>query len=229
MIELYYWPMLPGRGEIPRLALEQGGVPYVDVARRDGIKAVLDFTLQGTGPAPFAPPAIRHGDLVLGQTVAVSMYVGRMCGLVPADPGAAARTQQHLLSVMDVFSEAHDTHHPVSSRLTYEQQIDAAEAAAPHFRARLPGWIEYFERSLAVGGGVWLEGELSVADLGLYALQRGLQFAFPIAMAREQTPALAAHQARVAALPNIAAYTASERCLPFNRHGIFRDYAALDG
>lgn len=229
MIELYYWPTLPGRGEVPRLILEAGGVPYVDVARRDGARAVLDFTIRGTGPAPFAPPAIRHGDLVLGQTVAVSLYVGRLCGLVPDAPGPAARTHQHLLSVMDVFSEVHDTHHPVSGALTYEQQMDEAAAAAPHFRDRLPRWLGYFERSLAQGGGVWLEGALSVADVGLFALQRGLRFAFPIAMARAQPPALAAHQARVAALPRVAAYLASDRCLPFNRDGIFRDYAALDG
>ena len=31
--ELYYWPHIPGRGEFARLALEEGGADYVDVAR----------------------------------------------------------------------------------------------------------------------------------------------------------------------------------------------------
>jgi len=32
--ELYYWPEIQGRGEFVRLALEEGGADYVDVARR---------------------------------------------------------------------------------------------------------------------------------------------------------------------------------------------------
>ena len=32
--ELYYWPEIQGRGEFVRLALEEAGADYVDVARR---------------------------------------------------------------------------------------------------------------------------------------------------------------------------------------------------
>ena len=32
--ELYYWPMIQGRGEFVRLALEEAEAPYVDVARK---------------------------------------------------------------------------------------------------------------------------------------------------------------------------------------------------
>lgn len=32
--KLYYWPTLQGRGEFVRLALEQSGATYQDVARR---------------------------------------------------------------------------------------------------------------------------------------------------------------------------------------------------
>ena len=31
--ELFYWPVLQGRGELIRLFLEDAGIPYVDVAR----------------------------------------------------------------------------------------------------------------------------------------------------------------------------------------------------
>ncbi|MBO6686674.1 MAG: hypothetical protein JJ925_17405, partial [Parvibaculum sp.] len=31
--ELFYWPGIPGRGEYVRLALEEAGAPYIDVAR----------------------------------------------------------------------------------------------------------------------------------------------------------------------------------------------------
>ena len=34
--ELYYWPEIQGRGEFVRLALEEAGAGYVDVARGKG-------------------------------------------------------------------------------------------------------------------------------------------------------------------------------------------------
>ncbi len=36
MYELYYWPGLQGRGEFVRLALEDAGAAYDDVARKPG-------------------------------------------------------------------------------------------------------------------------------------------------------------------------------------------------
>src|ERR1700749_1588362 len=44
--ELYYWPNIQGRGEYVRLALEEAGADYVDVARRpgkNGMPAMLAF------------------------------------------------------------------------------------------------------------------------------------------------------------------------------------------
>src|ERR1700681_1419882 len=38
--ELYYWPTIQGRGECVRLALEEAGADYVDVARRPGRRGV---------------------------------------------------------------------------------------------------------------------------------------------------------------------------------------------
>jgi glutathione S-transferase len=32
--EFYYWPSIQGRGEFVRLALEEAGAEYIDVARR---------------------------------------------------------------------------------------------------------------------------------------------------------------------------------------------------
>ena len=55
--QLYYWPGIPGRGEFVRLALEDAGARYVDVARRRGGEAAMLRTL-GPGMA-FAPPVRR--------------------------------------------------------------------------------------------------------------------------------------------------------------------------
>ena len=34
--QLHYWPTIQGRGEFVRLALEEAGAAYADVARGDG-------------------------------------------------------------------------------------------------------------------------------------------------------------------------------------------------
>ena len=45
--ELYYWPTIQGRGEFVRLALEEAGAPYRDVARAAGrgagYRRLVDF------------------------------------------------------------------------------------------------------------------------------------------------------------------------------------------
>ena len=40
--ELYYWPTIQGRGECVRLALEDAGADYVDIARKPkGMTAMM--------------------------------------------------------------------------------------------------------------------------------------------------------------------------------------------
>ena len=65
----------------------------------------------------------------------------------------------------------------------------------------------------------------------MFQLIEGLHYAFPKSMARiaPTHPLLAALRERVAARPNIAAYLASKRRIPFNEEGIFRHYPELDG
>ena len=72
---------------------------------------------------------------------------------------------------------------------------------------------------------------VSDADLSLFQVIAGLRYAYPVAMARIEPdyPALTALHGTVAARPNVAAYLASERRIPFNEMGIFRHYPELDG
>ena len=63
---LYYWPMIQGRGEFVRLALEDAGVDYDDVARHgDGMSAMMRMMEANKGTPPFAPPFLKAGKLVL--------------------------------------------------------------------------------------------------------------------------------------------------------------------
>ena len=55
---LYYWPGIQGRGEFVRLALEEAGAAYVDVARGreedgQGVRALMALLKDREGaPAP---------------------------------------------------------------------------------------------------------------------------------------------------------------------------------
>src|SRR3954470_24430655 len=64
--ELYYWPDIQGRGEFVRLALEEAGADYADVARRRGGEDRLMASMNGKREKhpPFAPPFLKAGRLV---------------------------------------------------------------------------------------------------------------------------------------------------------------------
>jgi glutathione S-transferase len=71
---------------------------------------------------------------------------------------------------------------------------------------------------------------LTYADLSMFHVVAGLDYAFPRAMARTAKgyPNVLALHERVAARPRSAAYLASKRRLPFNQQGLFRHYPELD-
>ncbi len=238
--ELYYWPGIQGRGEFVRLALEEAGAPYVDVARERGPGrgvAAMTKMLKGGGGAlaPFAPPFLKDGEIVVSHAANILAYLAPRLGLAP--PGEALRLFAHglQLTVTDFVAEIHDTHHPISTELYYEDQKKEAKARATAFLDhRLPKYLGYFERALQSnpdGAGHPVGAKLTYVDLSLFQLAEGLSYAFPNAMAKFAAtyPGLAAVRASVKARPRIAAYLASARRLPFNEVGIFRHYPELDG
>src|SRR5881409_4407722 len=92
-VELYYWPMIQGRGEFVRLMLEEAGADYVDVARAKGGMAAMMRFLEGEEPGalPFAPPFVKVGDAVVSQTANILAYLAPGLGLVPADERSEER------------------------------------------------------------------------------------------------------------------------------------------
>jgi glutathione S-transferase len=239
--ELYYWPSIQGRGEFIRLALEEGGADYVDVARlpksegggSEAVSRVLEEAADGR--LPFAPPVLRAGKLLLAQTANILLYLGPRLGLVSKAEAGRLWAHQLQLTLADLLVEVHDTHHPIAGSLYYEDQKPEALRRAADFRAlRLPKFLGYFERVLAAnpGGDRWLVGRsLTYVDLSMFQVIAGLSYAFPRAMGAmaRKHPRLAALHARVPERPLIRAYLASGRRIPFNERGIFRHYAELDG
>ncbi|WP_199099841.1 glutathione S-transferase [Dyella sp. ASV21] len=232
--QLYYWTGIQGRGEFVRLALEDSGTDYLDVAREQGDAVMMSF-LRGTQPGarPFAPPFLRAGRQVIAQTANILAFLAPRHGLVPASAASQCYALQLQLTISDIVAEVHDTHHPVSGELYYAQQRAEARKRAAAFRTqRMPKYLGYFEQIVASNDGRHALGRRhSYVDLSLFQLMAGLTYAFPGAMKRlkRRLPHLHALGERVAARPRLAAYLASERRLPFNENGIFRHYTELDG
>jgi glutathione S-transferase len=235
--ELYYWPSIQGRGEFVRLALEEAGADYVDVARKPGknagVPAMMRF-LDGTRieHPPFAPPFLKAGALVIGQTANILLYLGSRHGLAPRGEAGRLWTNQLQLTISDFVAEVHDTHHPIAAGLYYEDQRAAAKRRAADFlKRRAPKFLHYFEGVLERGGGHYLLGRaVSYADLSLFQVADGLRYAFPKAMRRleKKAPRVMALHDRVAERPRIAAYLGSSRRIAFNQSGVFRHYPELD-
>jgi glutathione S-transferase len=239
--ELHYWPTIQGRGEFVRLALEAAGAPYVDVARKaeadGGGVAALQRGLhdrRATQP-PFAPPFLRDGELVVGQTAAILQYLAPSLKLVARNERARVWTHQIQLTIADMVTEAHDTHHPIDTGQYYEdQKPEALKRAQAFCRSRMPKYLSWFERIVQhnpAGPRHLVAGKLSYADLSLFQLIEGLRYAFPRASERHLagTPAILQLHGRIAALPRVAAYLQSPRRIPFNEQGLFRQYPELDG
>ena len=239
--ELHYWPSIQGRGEFVRLAFEAAGVEYVDVGRLapekgGGERALLAFLReQSLATPPFAPPVLRHGELVVAQSANILLYLGPRLGLVPDDEPSRLAANQHQLTLGDFSDEAHDAHHPIASSLYYEdQQTEAKRRAAIFVAERMPKFLRHFEQVVARngrGGGRHLVGaELSYADLSMAQVLWALEYAFPKALARftHEIPRLCALRGHVAEQPRIAAYLRSERRVAFSRHDLFRHYPELD-
>jgi glutathione S-transferase len=237
--ELYYWPSIQGRGEFVRLSLEEAGANYRDVARESGksrgVAALMRF-LNGRNikRPPFAPPFLKAGRLLIGQTANILQFLGPRHGLVPDNEAGKLWTHGLQLTMADFVVEIHDTHHPVAANLYYEdQKKEARRRSADFLKNRSPKFLGYFEDVLAKNtrSGQYLAGaKLTYADLSMFQIIAGLSYAFPRSMAkaaRRHRRLFALHQ-RVQERPHIAAYLASPRRIPFNDEGIFRHYPELD-
>lgn len=238
--ELYYWSNIQGRGEFVRLAFEEAGVPYVDVARLpedqgggdDAVERLIEEKRRG--PRPFAAPILVVGDFVLSQTAAILDWLAPRIGLAPDGADERSWALELQLTIADAVTEVHDSHHPIASSLYYEdQQAEAARRAADVVEHRVPKFLAHFEAALAENpdGKEYLVGaRMTYVDLSLFQLLSGLDHAFPRGMKRlaRDIPLSLALRDRVAARPRIAAYLASPRRIPFNQMGIFRHYPELD-
>lgn len=232
--ELFYWPGIPGRGEFVRLALEYAGADYTEAADLDpGYVGQFLDDLSVRTPS-FAPPCLKDGEVLIGQTALILHYLGPKLRLAPADETSRLWLHQVQLTMMDFVAEIHDTHHPIGSGLYYEDQKPEAARRAEDFRRnRMPKYLGWLERVIGrnPSGPKWMVGDSATyADLSLFHIVAGLEYAFPKAHARligdyQKVRSIAE---AVADMTELSDYLSSDRRQPFNQNGIFRHYPELD-
>jgi len=192
-----------------RLALEDAGADYLNKPPEN------DY-------AAFAPPYLKAGKLVIGQTANILFWLGPRLGLAPKGEAARLRLHQQQLTITDWLVEVHDSHHPIAGSLYYEEQKAEALRRARIFREeRLPKFMAYFEANT---------GGFSYVHLSLFQMIEGLRYAFPRTLSRieKKYPELNKIHKNVTLRPRIAAYLASARRIAFNQDDIFRHYPELD-
>ncbi len=231
--QFYYWPEIQGRGEFVRLALEDAGASYDDVARKSGGTTKMMGLIDGREKRPpFAPPFLKAGKLIIAQVAEILFYLGPRLKLAPRAEADRLWLHQLQLTVTDFVAEIHDTHHPLGSSLYYEDAKPEAKRYTENFLdERAPKYLGYFETVLEKSKGPYLLGRrLTYIDLSVFQLIEGLRYAFPNAMKdiEADVPGLVAVRDKVAERPGIKKYLASPRRIPFNESGIFRHYAELD-
>jgi len=232
--QLFYWPEIQGRGEFVRLALEDAGAAYDDVARKSGGMNRMMAMMEGGREKhpPFAPPFLKAGKLVIAQVANILSYLGPRLRLAPRDEATRLWLHQLQLTVADFVKEIHDTHHPVGSGLYYEDQKPEARRYAENFLdERIPKYLGYFESVLRKSGGPYLTGrKVTYVDLSIFQVIEGLRYAFPRAMKDVETKisGLFTVRDRVVERSGVKAYLASPRRIAFNEMGIFRHYPELD-
>jgi glutathione S-transferase len=239
MYLLYYWPSIQGRGEFVRLSLEEAGAKYRDIARETGkgtgMSAMMKLLDSSSVKHPsFAPPFLKSGRLLIGQTANILQFLGQRHSLAPASEAGRLWAQELQLTIADWVAEVHDTHHPVAVNLYYqEQKKEAKRRSADFLKNRVPKYFSYFEKILARNsrGAHYLTGSnVSYADLSLFQMVAGMSYAFPKSSAAQAVKfrRVFALHARIQERERIAAYLASTRRIAFNNDGIFRRYPELD-
>jgi glutathione S-transferase len=230
---LWYWPNIPGRGEFVRLALEAAEVAYRDIAREQGAEALVRDLEARSGIRPFAPPYLVDGAFAIAQVAHILAWLADRHDFGAGELERDLELITLQLTISDMVAEVHAVHHPISTALYYADQKDAALQAAAHFRTeRMLKFLDYFEDALGANQGPFVLGrKWSHVDTSLFQLVEGLRYMFPQRMEAigDDYPRLLACHEAVVALEGIAAYRASERCIPFNKDGIFRHYPELDG
>ena len=228
--ELYYWPGIQGRGEYVRLALEEAGAGYADVARERGTAAMMRMMRERRRQAAVRA-AVPQGRQARDRADRQHPALSRLAPRAGAEGGSGKAVGASAAAHGDRF-RAGSARHPSSARPVAVLRGPAwagqkAQRGIPRTtRAEISGLfrrpVEGERRRLAHRPPADLCRSVAVPDRGRPALRLSERMkAF-----ERKIPGLVDLHDRVAARPNIKAYLASERRIPLQRG---RHLPALQG
>lgn len=163
-LKLSYFDFDGGRGEVARLALMLGKIPFED----DRIPPATWRSVREQAPFHALPVLEVDGELIT-QSNAINRYVGRLAGLYPDDPVAALRCDEVMDAVEDILTKIGQT---------FAIKDEAAKRAARYALAEGPIslYLAKLEKKLTARGGVYFaDARLTVADLKVFVWIRHLR------------------------------------------------------
>jgi len=201
MLKLTYFDFDGGRGEVARLALHIGGLPFED--RRIAFK---DWDAHRDATPFRALPVLEVDGQVVAQSNAINRYVGKLAGLYPKDDWQALRCDE----VMDAVE---DLDHMIGGTIDLPAEEKKA-ARAELVAGPIPRYLEQLAARLqAAGGEYFADRRLTVGDLKAWMMVRWLRGGvldhIPRDLVDRVAPLLVKHAERMAAQPKIAEYYAT--------------------
>lgn len=210
-----------GRGEFIRLMFEVTGTPFIEKGK-DDFKNVLNMihrSGQNQGLPLFAPPIIKKGEFTLYQTPTIMRYLGKKLGLYPKTEEHEAHADALMSFVTDVVAEGRLVFH---ARCFTESFFTQQEETAGHIKwyndTRLPQFLNYLEAYLAFNLKTHPEGYfvgdcLTYADIAVFHMLMAAESQFPVGWTEItlKTPCLLAFKEKIASIPRIQEYLASDR------------------
>lgn len=199
-IKLTYFDFHGGRAEPIRMALSMGGIEFEDVRI-----SFAEFRELRDGYPLKAIPTMEVDGVVYTQCNAMTRYAGRLTGLYPEDAWDAFLCDE-------LLDAAEDASNAINKSMFLEGDA-LKEARAELVDGPLTMFLNFFATRLdAAQGGFFVSGELTVADLKVFAalnrLQSGVLEHVPTDLIDKIAPQLLEHQARVAEHPKVSAYLA---------------------
>jgi glutathione S-transferase len=198
-LKLSYFDFNGGRGEVARLALSLGGIPFED----DRIPLAEWPSVRDRTPF-HAVPVLEVDGEVITQSNTISRFVGKLANLYPDDPLEAARCDEVMDAVEDVVTQVVHTF-----KIEDEEEKRAAREALATGPIRL--YLAKLDEMLVARGGSYFAADrLTVADLTVFrwvrSIQSGVLDYIPVDLADSVAPQLANHCARLGELPGIVEY-----------------------
>ncbi len=200
-LELTYFDIHGGRGEVARIALFIGGIPFEE----HRVKFQDWMALKPSTPFG-AIPVLRVDGQELAQSNTINRFVGKLAGLYPEDALQAAFCDEVMDAVEDITIQVGAT---MFLKDEEEKKAKRRELAS----GPLSFYLERVQRKLTARGGEYFaDGRLTVADLKVHLwirhLESGTLDHIPTDLVNRVAPQLAAHHARVKADRRIVEYRA---------------------